>query len=82
MSKVVTVVFDGQVLRPNAPLDLEPGKRYVITIEAEPAIATGDAWDALEALAGTVEAPSDWSIEHDHYLYGTPKRQPKVDHES
>lgn len=79
MSKVVTVVFDGQVLRPNAPLALEPGKLYVITIEAESAIAIGDAWDVLEALAGTVEAPSDWSIEHEHYLYGTPKRQPKVD---
>ncbi|MFB8789530.1 MAG: antitoxin family protein [Potamolinea sp.] len=65
MSKVVTVVFDGQVLRPNAPLDLEPGKRYVITIETEPAtVTTGDGWDAIEALAGTVEAPSDWSIEH------------------
>ena len=43
--------------------------------------ATGDSWDVLEALAGTIEAPSDWSIEHDHYLYGIPKRQPKVDHE-
>jgi hypothetical protein len=31
------------------------------------------AWDVLEALAGTVEAPSDWSSEHDHYLYGSPK---------
>jgi predicted DNA-binding antitoxin AbrB/MazE fold protein len=65
MSKVVTVVFDGQFLRPNAPLDLEPGKRYVITIETEFATVTiGDAWEVLEAFAGTVEAPPDWSIEH------------------
>jgi hypothetical protein len=28
----------------------------------------------LEKLIGTVEAPSDWAAEHDHYLYGTPKR--------
>ena len=34
----------------------------------------GDAWDVLKRLAGTVEAPADWSLEHDHYLYGTPKR--------
>ncbi|PSF37780.1 hypothetical protein C7H19_08875 [Aphanothece hegewaldii CCALA 016] len=33
-----------------------------------------DAWDILENLAGTVDAPPDWSSEHDHYLYGTPKR--------
>lgn len=32
----------------------------------------GNAWDVLEALAGTVEAPSDWSSQHNHYLYGMP----------
>jgi hypothetical protein len=34
---------------------------------------SSNAWDVLESLAGTVEAPTDWSQEHDHYLYGTPK---------
>jgi hypothetical protein len=33
----------------------------------------GNAWDVLESFAGTVEASADWSQEHDHYLYGTPK---------
>lgn len=33
-----------------------------------------DALAVLEALAGSIEAPADWSAEHDHYLYGTPKR--------
>jgi len=33
-----------------------------------------DAWDALNELTGTVEGPEDWSVAHDHYLYGTPKR--------
>ena len=32
-----------------------------------------DLSDLLGRLAGTVEAPADWSAEHDHYLYGTPK---------
>ena len=36
--------------------------------------ASSDALSVLEALAGTVEAPVDWSAEHDHYLYGTAKR--------
>jgi hypothetical protein len=35
-----------------------------------------NAWDVLESLTGTVEAPADWSSNHDHYLYGTPKHQP------
>jgi len=34
----------------------------------------GGLWDFLEQIAGTVEMPADWSSEHDHYLYGTPKR--------
>jgi hypothetical protein len=34
----------------------------------------GGLWDFLERTAGTVEMPADWSSEHDHYLYGTPKR--------
>ncbi|MCU0568691.1 MAG: hypothetical protein MUF49_19100 [Oculatellaceae cyanobacterium Prado106] len=33
----------------------------------------GDAWGVLESLIGTIEAPADWSAEHHHYLYGTPK---------
>jgi len=32
------------------------------------------AWELLEEMAGTYEAPEDWSREHDHYLYDTPKR--------
>ncbi len=35
-----------------------------------------NAWDVLESMMGTVEAPPDWSINHDHYLYGTAKRYP------
>ncbi|NJK50061.1 antitoxin family protein [Candidatus Gracilibacteria bacterium] len=76
MSQVVTAIFDGQVLRPDNPLELEPNKRYVITIETEQSTATtGDAWDVLEALVGSVKASFYLSIEHDRYLYGTPKHQ-------
>ncbi len=33
------------------------------------------AWGVLSKYAGTVEGPEDWSEEHDHYLYGVPKRK-------
>jgi hypothetical protein len=80
--QTATVVFDGRVLRPDLPLNLTPHGRYLITIQAEePAPPEGDAWDILEALAGSVDAPPDWAGEHDHYLYGTPKRQDKTLHE-
>jgi len=38
----------------------------------------GNAWDVLEALTGTIEAPSDWSSQHNHYLYGTPKHDNEI----
>ena len=76
MKKTLTAVFDGHVLHPDSPLDLEPNTRYVITIQTAPlSTPARDAWDVLETLTGTVEAPSNWASEHDHYLYGTPKRQ-------
>jgi hypothetical protein len=77
MNKTLTAVFDGHVFQPDSPLDLEPNTRYVVTIQdaLPPALAEGDAWDVLEALTGALEAPQDWASEHDHYLYGTPKRQ-------
>lgn len=61
MSKTLTVVFDGDVLRPDSPLDLEPNTRYVITLQSvEQPVAEENAWDVLEAMTGTIEAPHDW----------------------
>lgn len=41
---------------------------------AEQPVRKADALAMLEKLIGTVEALSDWAAEHDHHLYGTPKR--------
>jgi hypothetical protein len=75
VGKTMTAVFDGHVLHPESPADLEPDTRYLVIVESiAPSATTADAWDLLESLAGLVEAPSDWAGEHDHYLYGAPKR--------
>ncbi|MDY6803434.1 MAG: antitoxin AF2212-like protein [Cyanobacteriota bacterium] len=37
MSQTLTVVFDGNVFRPENPVNLEPDRKYVITIETETA---------------------------------------------
>lgn len=73
--QTIIAVYDGQVLRPEGPLDLEVNARYRVTIAPEaPPGAEGDLFDLLDQLAGTLEMPEDWATEHDHYLYGTPKR--------
>lgn len=48
---------------------------FVETLRQQHLQTFSNAWDILESLTGNVEAPTDWSAEHDHYLYGTPKRQ-------
>jgi hypothetical protein len=74
------VFFDGQVFRPETPLDLEPNKRYLITFEeAIPKAEAEDAWDVLERLAGTIDAPPDWSERHEHYIHCTPMRDSGAD---
>ena len=48
---------------------------FVLNLKQEHLQESGNAWDVLESLTGTIEAPTDWSAEHDRYLYGTPKHQ-------
>lgn len=48
---------------------------FVLTLRKEHLQESDNAWDVLESLTGTIEAPTDWSAEHDHYLYSTSKHQ-------
>lgn len=53
-------------------LKIAPQRKLDIGTEFE-----GDIVDFLHSIAGKWEGPEDWSEEHDHYLYGTPKRNQK-----
>ena len=56
MGKTMTAIFDGTVLRPKSPVDLEPGTRYLVTVEALRAKDDeADAWDLLESLTGMIK---------------------------
>jgi hypothetical protein len=52
---------------PNVPYgnEIKPTKHLV---------ESTDAWDAIKSLIGTIEGPTDWASQHDHYLYGTPRQ--------
>ena len=76
MAKTLIAVFDGEVLRPEGPVDLTPNARYRLTVEQEAQeTEPRSAWDALENLTGALECPEDWASEHNHYLYGIPRRR-------
>lgn len=66
LQRTVTAIFDGEVLRPDEPLDLEPNTRVQITIEviAAPAEKTLSLLDTAASL--NLEGPSDWSVRINH----------------
>lgn len=77
MTQRISAIFDGKVFQPETPIQLAPNTRCVVTVQTAPdSSSSTDAWQLLDTLAGTVEAPADWAAQHDHYLYGTPKKNP------
>lgn len=86
MNHDVDAIYDHGVFRPIKPLALPEGLRVHLHVEedngAEQAAATpaeGELPTLLERMkdfVGTVHnLPPDASVNLDHYLYGTPKRQ-------
>jgi hypothetical protein len=72
--------FDGKVIVPEQAVDLPRDRSFVVHVETfggtDPA-AKSPAQSALQCLAENAvedELPRDLSAQHDHYLYGTPKR--------
>jgi hypothetical protein len=48
--------------------------KFIVTLRQQQPQPPSDAWGVLESLTDSIKTPADWSAEHDHYLYGTPKR--------
>lgn len=70
MKITVNATFDGEVLRPDEPIDIEPNTRVRITIDSseQPEEKTMSFLDTAASL--NLEGPSDWSERFEDYLYG------------
>jgi hypothetical protein len=72
------VHYDSVVIVPDEPVDLPSNQALIVRIEAKNAdepLARESALAWLVANASdSADVPSDLSHQHDHYLYGTPKR--------
>jgi hypothetical protein len=66
----LTAVFDGTVLRPEAPIDLAANTRVRLTIEPTEEAAPVAASFLQTARALDLEGPRDWSANLEDYLYG------------
>jgi predicted DNA-binding antitoxin AbrB/MazE fold protein len=70
MVQVLEAVFDGVVLRPDTPVELEPNTRVRITIETVEPRETKAVSFLQTALSLNLEGPADWSERFEDYLYG------------
>jgi hypothetical protein len=73
----VNAHFDGKAIVPDEPLDLPPNQALIVQIERvgalEPAEESALAWIAANAVDSDA-LPTDLADQHDHYLYGRPKK--------
>ncbi len=70
MANVIEATFDGKVLLPDEPIELEPNTRVRIVIEA--VLPDGQEPPSVldVALSLNLNGPPDWASNIDHYLYG------------
>ena len=70
MSQTMDAVFDGNVFRPDGPIQLEPNTRVRLTIEPAPTSVRESESFLRVARSLNLEGPPDWSSRLDEYLYG------------
>jgi len=71
MIQTVQAIYDGAVLRPSQPLDLDANTRVRITVEVEGLAHDGPALGFLQAFrSADFDGPTDYARNVDKYLYG------------
>lgn len=77
MTSILRVHFDGRVLVPEEPVDLPVGQVLEVQV-TRPLPRPGGSLSGLAELArgfpADPDSPGDVAAQHDHYLYGTPKK--------
>lgn len=78
MTKTVHAIFDGKVFRPEKEVQLKSNQRYRLKIEPLAkdelieSVETDSAFDLASLAVKT--GITDLATNHDHYLYGMPKK--------
>ena len=70
--------FDGKLIVPHDPVDLPRDQALIVRTEPVPESVPAGEESCLDWLAehsvDSTAVPTDLSFQHDHYLYGSPKR--------
>lgn len=71
MEKTVDATFDGEIFRPNEPVDLEPNTRVTLRLAGKKKKKTGKPGSFLDYLLSVdLDLPPDYASNIDEYLYG------------
>ena len=73
MTRLIAARFDGKVLIPEGPVELPVGQPIHIRVEL-PAESAPKFTDLAQFAADLPDGPTDLAMQHDHYLYGSPKK--------
>jgi len=80
MPRKIKAHYDGKFIVPDEPLDLPKGQLLTVRLEVAKKARNGKAKSVLDWIAENAidddSLPTDLSYQHDHYLYGTPKKKP------
>jgi hypothetical protein len=75
---ITAIVQDNTI---KLPVQVPDGTQVEVVLPTETPVgefkSTGSFFDSIRDLVGSVEGPTDWAAEHDHYIHGTPKRGAK-----
>jgi hypothetical protein len=70
----VKVQYDGRALVPVIPLNIPKGATFDIYLDETPLTALQKLASLAKECAVDDDTRTDGAAQHDHYLYGTPKR--------
>ena len=70
MEKTVNATFDGEVFRPDDPVDLEPNTKVTLKLDVKSKKKVGKPYAFLDFLrSANIDAPPDYAANLDDYLY-------------
>lgn len=76
MAITFEAIYENGVLKPAQPLPLGEHEKVRVTVDS----ACQPIWERIAALTDDAppeelaQPPTDGASQHDHYIYGTPKR--------
>ncbi len=73
--ETVHAVYEGKTFRLKHPLDLKPGQEVELIVKEVEPVESDPSFDLASLAVET--GITDLAVEHNHYLYGVPKRGAK-----